>query len=152
VVLVAWILVVLVGLLIPAVTKIRAAATLTSCQNSLKQLTIGFHRYLDASRALPPLVDQGAFARTGDCLVSVFDALTPFLEAAPRMYRTGGPASHYHAHSSVKFLAKYKDGNDLPLFGGDANRSWNLFLDPADTTAEKLRDVELILPGGSTGY
>jgi prepilin-type N-terminal cleavage/methylation domain-containing protein/prepilin-type processing-associated H-X9-DG protein len=64
------IIAVLIGLLLPAVQKVREAAARAQCSNNLKQLGLGLHNYADTNRLFP---DEKAGA-------SFYTVLLPYVE------------------------------------------------------------------------
>src|SRR5260370_34332402 len=73
------IIAVLVGLLLNAVQKVRAAAARVQCQNNLKQLGLALHNYHDANGRFP----VGADSVTG---LSWQVHILPYVEQDP-LYR-----------------------------------------------------------------
>jgi Protein of unknown function (DUF1559) len=152
-IIVALLIAVLVtGLILGGIARIREDAKVAKCRSNLRQLGIAVYNYIDTHDGpLPPLADQGKGAPTGGGLPSVFATLIPFIEASPLIFRPERPPGYYHAHSSVVFEYSVK-GMPFKQDGGVANTIWRIYIDPADVTADKLRDVPMTLPDGSTGY
>jgi prepilin-type N-terminal cleavage/methylation domain-containing protein/prepilin-type processing-associated H-X9-DG protein len=73
------IIAILIGLLLPAVQKVRAAAARIQCANNLRQVGVALHNYHDTEAALPPGVTS-ARAREPFPRMSWLARLLPYME------------------------------------------------------------------------
>jgi prepilin-type N-terminal cleavage/methylation domain-containing protein/prepilin-type processing-associated H-X9-DG protein len=110
------IIAILIGLLLPAVQKIREAANRMKCSNNLKQMGLACHNYESTYGVLPPggegsnaAVNGTAFANDlvggapppqGTPYHSLFTYMLPFIEQ-DNIFRLIDPNQYYNANSST---------------------------------------------------
>src|SRR5262245_42968665 len=114
------IIAVLIGLLLPAVQKVREAAARTTSSNHLRQIALAVHNYNDSYQGkLPPMVDTGTNAPTGAGLQSLFFNMLPYIEQDNiyKLFNRATPNTYYNATT------------------GATRNIIKVFLSPADSTA-----------------
>jgi len=87
------IIAILIGLLLPAVQKVREAAARMACQNNLAQLSKAVHNYHDANRRFPyngdDIRNSGCCYSTGYTHWSWIARMLPFMEQDNRYAQLG---------------------------------------------------------------
>ncbi|HBI43832.1 MAG TPA: hypothetical protein DDY78_13430 [Planctomycetales bacterium] len=117
------IIAILIGLLLPAVQKVREAAARISCANNLKQLSLGLHNCNDSIGTLPPLC--GRFpAGAGGVSNTLQFWLLPFIEQANLYKSAANPTGSY-------------DPFTYPTVGGEAaSFTVKSYICPSDPTMD----------------
>ncbi len=95
------IIAILIGLLLPAVQKVREAAAKTQCANNLKQVGLALHSFASTYSCLPTSGEGLTGANeTGFDTISTFTAILPYMEQE-NVYKMINPAKHYVANDAT---------------------------------------------------
>src|SRR6478672_1702803 len=98
------IIAILIGLLLPAVQKVREAAARAKCSNNLKQLVLAAHNYDNANGKLPRL--------RGKAVSSILPQILPYVEQASKYNQFDLTVANVHSGTENQEARKY----DVPIF------------------------------------
>jgi prepilin-type N-terminal cleavage/methylation domain-containing protein len=150
------IIAVLIGLLLPAVQKVRAAAARAQCSNNLRQIGIAAHNSHAATRHLPPALGwyPSKSPSGGAGWGTVFLHLPPYLEQG-NFYKsaaTMGPNPFGENPGPNQTYYSGAAGVGTPAFVGA--RTLKAFICPADPSVPSgtYTDVLFSLPWGTSSY
>jgi len=122
------IIAILIGLLLPAVQKVREAAARMQCQNQLKQLGIALHSYHDGNGGFPPGAQIAAANPSGGAAVNPGTGYTvlilPYIEQVA-LYKAYDQTQPYNAAvnlavGNVKVNTFYCPSGSTSLSGNGA--------------------------------
>jgi len=123
------IIAILIGLLLPAVQKVREAANRTRSQNNMRQIGIAIQNFHDGNnQRFPLLVDWGTGAMTGNGFASLFFSILPQMEQS-NVYNL------FNMSTTTTVPSYYNAGYAGPPPGNAARTVIKSYISPADPSA-----------------
>jgi len=119
------IIAILIGLLLPAVQKVREAAAKTQCSNNLKQLGIGLHNYHSGAGHFPQAYKDLGDGTPGQG--SLFYLMLPFIEQDTIFALGGTTQDAYQAYDGSGSFTNMKTA---------AANTIKMYLCPSDPTTQ----------------
>jgi len=116
------IIAILIGLLVPAVQKVRAAAARTQSANNLKQIGLAIHSYNDSNKVLPagfgwrPKPSGSQIYSSGGAYGSLFFLILPYIEQQP-LYNSARTTQYYVYGNSNPQSYNYSYTYPDPTYG-----------------------------------
>jgi prepilin-type N-terminal cleavage/methylation domain-containing protein len=134
---------ILIGLLLPAVQKVRQAAARTQSANNLHQLGIAAHSYNDSNKGMPPYY-MYAYGGSGGATGSWPFALLPFVEQDNVYKATLGPIQYKYEYTYT-YNGTTTSNNNTYNYGGTgyqahraARGKMKVFSSPIDVTLDMV--------------
>jgi prepilin-type N-terminal cleavage/methylation domain-containing protein/prepilin-type processing-associated H-X9-DG protein len=135
------IIAILIGLLLPAIQKVREAAARMQCSNNLKQIGLACHNYHDVNEGFPQAANSApsnsAIGPAGLVFyASPLPILLPYLEYTS-LYEALVADAHHASRRSTSYsnLGTLVNSSDPPLFSQYATQTPPTYLCPSDPLA-----------------
>jgi prepilin-type N-terminal cleavage/methylation domain-containing protein len=140
------IIAILIGLLVPAVQKVREAAARAQSQNNLSQIAKAVHNYASTYKALPLNTTWQSYPSANSVVGTPFFALLPFMEQTPLYQQSLTPAYSW-------YVTSWGSDPGKTALGYNAYQAINVrgvipsYVNPADPTASITAPIALVATG-----